>query len=120
MLKGSLVYICSPLSAPTDEEIRRNMEKAKEYMAVVAKNFHCRTVAPHAYLPELLDDNIPAERELALSFGLSLLELSSVMVVCGNVISSGMKGEIEKAKKQEIPIFQLLDMPDGIGIVEFR
>lgn len=53
--------------------------------------------APHAYLPMLLCDSLPSERALALSFGLSLLENSEVILICGNRLSSGMKGEIVHA-----------------------
>ena len=49
--ENDMVYICSPLSAPTADEIRANMELARSYMQLVSKVFQCRAVAPHAYLP---------------------------------------------------------------------
>ena len=79
--KNELVYICSPLSAPTEAEIRENMSLARFYVKMVAGEFHCRAIAPHSFLPEYLDDNIPEEREIGLQFGLSVLELSKAMVV---------------------------------------
>jgi len=98
------LYICSPLTAPTKPEIRRNMLRAQQYMELMAGHYGCRTVAPHAYLPELLDDHIPAERELALSFGKQLLYLCDALVICGNVISKGMAGEIAFAARLGKPI----------------
>lgn len=62
MNKKPMVYICSPLRASTEEGIKRNMEKAKDYMDFVSKRYGCRAVAPHAYLPQFLDDYTPEER----------------------------------------------------------
>ena len=50
--KNELVYICSPLSAPTEAEIRENMSLARFYVKMVAGEFHCRAIAPHSSLPE--------------------------------------------------------------------
>ena len=35
--ENDMVYICSPLSAPTANEIRANMELARSYMQLVSK-----------------------------------------------------------------------------------
>ena len=90
------VYICSPLSAETDEEMLSNMRNARAYMyyAMIVMGYAAR--APHAYLPLLLCDEIPAERAIALRFGLEILEQSDIMLVCGNRLSNGMRGEIVK------------------------
>ncbi len=87
-------YICSPLSAKTDEEFVENMHRAREYMHYAAKEMGLAARAPHAYLPMLLCDRIPNERALALQFGLRLLEESDILLVCGDRISLGMQGEI--------------------------
>ncbi len=102
--KKELVYICSPLRADTAEGVRLNMLKAREQMEVVSKIYNCRAIAPHAILPEYLDDHNPEERELGLKFGLDLLKLCKLMVVCGDVISDGMRREIEAAKELGIDI----------------
>lgn len=70
---------------------------AFENMEVIAR-------APHAYLPILLSDKLPAERALALRFGLELLEQSDMVFVCGKLLSTGMKGEIARAVELSIPI----------------
>lgn len=47
----ALTYVCSPLSAPTRAEIMVNAQRARTYMAMCEREFGCRAVAPHAYLP---------------------------------------------------------------------
>ena len=103
-MSKDLYYVCSPLGAPTKEEIRANMLKARKYMEWVSKRYNCRAIAPHAILPEYLDDHNPEERELGLKFGMDLLTICKKLVVCGNSISSGMCAEIALAKKLGIEI----------------
>lgn len=99
-----LTYVCSPLSAPTRAEMLANAAKATTYMVKAEREFGGRAVAPHAYLPYLLDDKVPEQRALALEFDLKLLAMCSRVVVFGSHISSGMKGEIEEANKLGIPV----------------
>ena len=117
MKKNDLVYICSPLSAPTEQGIRQNMEKAAPYARLVSGTFGCRAIAPHSFLPEYLDDNIPEEREAGLAFGLSILKLSKAIVVCGSRISSGMRGEIRLAGELDIPAYALIEGAGGAAMV---
>lgn len=118
MKKNDIVYICSPLSAPTKEGIRQNMEKAAHYARLVSGTFGCRAIAPHSFLPEYLDDNIPEEREAGLAFGLSILRLSKAIIVCGSRISSGMRGEIRLAGKLDIPAYALVESTSGITLAK--
>ena len=114
-----LTYVCSPLSAPTRAEMRANAAKACTYMVMAENEFGGRAVAPHAYLPYLLDDRVPEERALALDFGLKLLALCSRVVVFGDHISAGMQGEIEQAEAFGIPIHSrpdLLSSRDAGGV----
>lgn len=69
----ALTYVCSPLSAPTQAEIMVNAQRARTYMTMCEREFGCRAVAPHAYLPYLLDDSNPEERALALSLQLQTI-----------------------------------------------
>ena len=64
-------------------------------------------VASHLLYPQILNDNIPEERELGLLFGLSLLRLCDVVWVFGEV-SQGVAQEIEEAKrlKKQIIYFE--------------
>lgn len=117
MNRNNLVYVCSPLSAPTREGIAENMEKAKAYTELVSRHFKCRAIAPHSFLPAYLDDNIPQEREIGLAFGLSVLKLSKAIVVCGDRISKGMQGEIRLARELNIPVYALVNPAGSIGLL---
>jgi len=98
------VYICSPLRADTNAHMQWNMIAARYFMFSVSRNMNCIARAPHAYLPLLLDDNIPRERAIALQVGQNLLEQCHALYVCGNCISNGMHGEIQYAARLNILI----------------
>ena len=104
MMKWKRIYICSPLRADSYPDMLRNMNRAQHYIEITAGRHKCRAVAPHAYMPFILDDNEPDERALALDFGKKLLELCDVLIVCGDVISDGMRGEILYAAQLGLPI----------------
>ena len=63
-------------------------------------------------------DNIPEEREAGLAFGLSILKLSKAVIVCGNRISSGMRGEIKMAGELNIPAYALIESASGITLAK--
>ena len=99
-------YICSPLSAASKSGIRENMTRARKYMEQISHRYGYRTYAPHAYLPEILDDTCLEERALALSFGISVLEHCHLLIICGSRISSGMEIEIKKAFQDQMAVFR--------------
>lgn len=98
------VYICSPLRAETEDDMTQNMRAARAYMFYAIKKLHARARAPHAFLPLFLCDEIPGDRALALKFDLELMEQCDILFVCGNRISSGMRGEIARAAVLHMPI----------------
>ena len=106
---NSKVYVCSPLRAKTNEEVRNNIEMAKNYCKKIGVMTRMRAIAPHTILPDYFDDNIPEERELCVNFGLKLLEQCEMLFVCGEHISRGMAKEISYARKLNIPIFYYKD-----------
>lgn len=57
-------YICSPCTAATAKEVQRNVQAARFYMWYAFENMDVIARAPHAYLPILLSDKLPAERAL--------------------------------------------------------
>lgn len=97
-------YICSPLSAERGQDFVENMRTARAYMYYAMKRLNLNARAPHGYLPMLLCDCIPAERAMGLQFGLRLMEHCDLLLVCGNRLSRGMRGEIEQAVKLGLPI----------------
>lgn len=94
-----LVYICSPYSG----DIERNTDSARRYsrFAVV---MGCIPIAPHLLFTQFLDDSDPDERELGLFFGNVLMSKCSEVWVFGSHISSGMRAEINWAKRKNYPI----------------
>ena len=64
----------------------------------------CIPIAPHLLYPQFMDDGRPAERELALFMGMVLLTKCEQVWVFGSVISAGMRAEIAKAEKKNIPV----------------
>jgi hypothetical protein len=110
----SLSYVCSPLSAPTRAERLANAAIASTYMIKAENEFGGRAVAPHAYLPYLLDDDVPEERALALEFGLKLMALCDRVVVFGDRISQGMQGEIANAQRLNIPVVYRQGLPQTV------
>ena len=87
-----LIYICSPFRGDT----AANTEAAQSYCRSAYEQ-NCIPVAPHLYLPQFLNDDEPKERDLALRIGLRLIDYCSEVWVHGDVISPGMRGEIDYA-----------------------
>lgn len=101
---NNAVYICSPLRGQTPEETYQNMLAARKYMLAAYRLTGDPAVAPHAYLPVVLDDTVPEEREYGLLAGKKLLYRCRKLFVCGDRISEGMKGEILEAALLGKPI----------------
>jgi len=97
-------YICSPCSDDSAKQVHCNVRAARFYMYIVKKELDFTARAPHAYMPILLNDANPDEREKALRLGLDILETSDVVLVCGTRMSNGMRGEIERAAELDIPV----------------
>jgi len=95
------VYICSPFAGETEA----NVGKALKYCRFALQKGKF-PIAPHCYLPRFMDDENPTERELALSFGLRLLNDCRELWIFGSRISEGMKREILAAKWRGIRIRQ--------------
>lgn len=87
------VYVASPFVGDTEANIR----KAIEYCQTVIDAGYM-PLASHLLYPQMLNDKIPAERELGLMFGLALLRMCDEVWVFGPV-SSGMAQEIEEARR---------------------
>lgn len=101
------IYVCSPLSAKSQAAITYNMVCAKDKCNMLNgafRDYGIKAWAPHAWLPNILDDNIGAERELAVEFGMGLLKLSDAVYVFGSHLSSGMKNEITYAVNHGLDI----------------
>lgn len=61
-------------------------------------------IAAHLLYPQIVDDNVPAEREIGTMFGIALLEMCDEVWCFGKELSSGMEREIKEAKCLGKPI----------------
>ena len=93
------VYICSPYKGDIDGNVKRAIVYCK-----FAFYRGYNPLAPHLYYPQFLDDDDPAERKSGMECAIQLLTICSQLWVMGDVISSGMKAEIDYAEKNNIPI----------------
>jgi hypothetical protein len=98
------VYICSPCRADSAEGLCRNIKAARVYMFYAYQYMSGVPVAPHAYLPCLLNDSAPRERAFALQIGNDILTECKRILVCGSRLSEGMRGEIADAVRYGIPV----------------
>ena len=94
-----IVYICSPYAGDTE----KNVENAKRYSRF-AVDRHYLPVTPHIYFTQFMDDNIPEERNIAIFMNCVLMSKCAELWVFGNTISSGMKAEIDRAKRKRMRI----------------
>ena len=97
-----LVYICSPFAG----DIESNVRFARAACLYAAEQ-GCAPVAVHLLYPQILDDNIPAQREIGIRMGLRVLASCDELWICGERISHGMSCEIAEARRLGIPVRSL-------------
>ena len=97
------VYIRAPLGG----NIQENLKKVKQY-ARFALLCGTAPVVPHFYAL-CLNDNIPKEREIGMSAGLSLLWLCDELWIFGNEETEGMRAEIQFCKNLNVRIRRIQD-----------
>lgn len=97
-----LVYICSPFAG----NIESNIWFARA-ACLYAANQGCAPVAVHLLYPQILDDNVPTQREIGIRMGLRVLASCDELWICGSRISHGMSCEITEAERIGIPIRSL-------------
>jgi hypothetical protein len=92
------VYIAAPLAG----DVAGNIEKVKEYARYA---FECGVtpMIPHFYALTLNDAN-PAERELGLKAGRSLIWAVDEVWCFGDAVTPGMKDELALARQLNITV----------------
>lgn len=99
-------YICAPYAG--------DVEKNKKVAIDFGKMSHEKgflPIIPHLLFP-YLDD--VTDREEAMSMCLEVVERCDALFVLADVITSGMKMEIELAKKKGMPIFQFYRLGESV------
>ena len=94
-----IVYVCSPFAG----DVENNIAAARKYCRFAVDSGYL-PIAPHLLFPQFMDDNNPKERELAMFFGNVLMSKCVELWVFGDLISSGMAAEIERAKRKNYTI----------------
>ena len=94
-----LIYIASPYAG----DIEQNTEFARQACRYCIEQGHA-PIAVHLLYPQILDDDIPEERSAGLCLGQRALEACDEMWVCGSRVSTGMRLEMEHARRNNIPI----------------
>lgn len=94
-----VVYICSPYAG----DVETNVKAAQRYSRFAVDSGYL-PIAPHLLFPQFMDDSNPKERELAVFFGNVLMSKCAELWVFGDLISSGMAAEIDRAKRKNYAI----------------
>lgn len=108
-----LVYVASAYSG----DVTTNTEKAKQYCRFAMEQGQI-PLAPHLMFPQFMNDDDPAERELAIFMDVILLGKCDELWVFGDIISAGMSVEIEVAKKRRQPIRYFNSKCEEVGRYE--
>lgn len=100
-MKNNLAYICSPYRGNIYQKIR-NIAYAR-HITRVALDLGYTPIATHLYLPQLLNDDIPAQRRRGLKAGKEILDSCGTMFIGIKYgLSAGMIGEMAAAEGKHI------------------
>lgn len=94
-----IVFICSPYA----DDPLNNERRAIRYCRFAVQQGYI-PIAPHIYFTRILDERVPADRELGLFMGQVLLTKCVELWVFGSRITSGMERELSKAEERNMPI----------------
>lgn len=96
-----MVYVASRYAG----DVERNVAVAVRCCQFAIRR-GCMPIASHLLYPQMLQDNIPEERELGTVFGLALLALCDEVWIFtdGDGLSPGMAAEEHEAKRLGKPI----------------
>lgn len=92
--KPPVVYVCAPYKGATMREREQNVQNARMYAFHVLRHGGI-PYAAHLAVCGFLDDSLPAERQAGIAVDHAMMELCDECWVFGNVVSPGMKGEID-------------------------
>ena len=93
-MKRHLAYI----TAPWEDDPVENVERAARYCRAVYEAGYA-PICPVLFLPHFLHDPVPQEHKDGIDIGRDLLRRSHVLVVCGSVVTGGMKNDIAIAQR---------------------
>lgn len=98
------VMVCSPLKADNEIGVSKNIQRA-QHLCRLATVWGVAAFGSHAFYPLFMDDFDPMHRKAGMDAGLAWLAASHELWVWSKAgISSGMKAEIEFARRAGIPV----------------
>jgi hypothetical protein len=106
------IYICSPLSAPTHEEVKANINRARRYCRKIALDGNL-PYAPHTYFTEFLIDDLQDEREIGMKMGIAWLDECEEIHILPGFISEGMSKEIVHAVNVNIKVVAITEAEEA-------
>jgi hypothetical protein len=93
-----LVFVSSPYRG----NVPRNVAVARAASRMVFEAGHV-PVVPHLYITQVLDDDVPADREAGIAAALELLARCDEIWLFGEP-SEGMQMELDEATRLQIPV----------------
>lgn len=105
-MSRKLIFICSPYRG----DVEHNKMVAKRICQyAIEKNYI--PIAPHLYLTQFLDDDVPEQRKLGMDMALDLLEVCDELWAYNTLQpTQGMAREILRAGQLGLPIRDMKDM----------
>lgn len=101
-----MIFVSSPYRGDTEENLKKAREYCRDCIFTYTENdIPHMVIAPHLLLPQFMDDNDPEERQFALSMCLDAVRKSDEVHVYGDILTEGMKRELEEASQHGVPIF---------------
>lgn len=101
--ENKLAYICSPYKGNTYQKFR-NITYAR-HITRIALELGYTPIATHLYLPQILNDDIPAQRRRGLKAGKDILNTCGTIIIGARYgISEGMAAEIKGSAGKDIII----------------
>ena len=110
------IYICSPFRVPDSIQqrgARATLRQHQLHLAwAIAMSRHAFEkgffpVTPHLYLPAFVQDEVAAERRLALDWGLEWMGDCRALWKLDVPPSSGMQGELAHAATLRLPVVSI-------------
>ena len=94
-----VVYICSPYAG----DVETNVKAAQRYSRFAVDSGYL-PIAPHLLFPQFMDDSDGHDHNTAMFMNMILMTKCAEVWVFGELISSGMAAEIDRAKRKNYTI----------------
>lgn len=104
--KRKLAYICAPYAG----DVEKNKKTAIDF-GKMAHEKGFLPIIPHLLFPYLDDEK---DRDEAMTMCLEVVKRCDALLISSDVITNGMKSEIDIAKENGMPIFQFYRLGESV------